>query len=165
MVRNRNSGRIRPDQREADDNVLEIIGADIQLAEVHQQGLDETNDHKRRGRTTDNYRNRINHIYTFIDASYPEYAAAGGIHELAEDELPHHHKNKKDLKYSGLNVGIIMAFLASKKNKSETMLQSFTNMRKYHDAILYGAEKANEQCQAHGSKPPAANSTTPTSSW
>ena len=46
----KNRGRIRPDDRDADDNVA-IIGAEIELDEAHQQGVDETNDHKRRQRT------------------------------------------------------------------------------------------------------------------
>jgi hypothetical protein len=37
--------------------------------------------------------------------------------ELSAEEQGTHHKNTKDLKYTGLNVAIIMAFFASKKPK------------------------------------------------
>jgi hypothetical protein len=110
----KNRGRIRPDARDADDDV-EIIGAEIELNEA--QGVDETNDHKRIKRAVANYWNRIQHVYTFIAESYAEYGTAGGVRELSAEEQGTHHKNTKDLKYTGLNVAIIMAFLASKKQK------------------------------------------------
>jgi hypothetical protein len=145
MAVGRNSrGRIRPHERDADDD-NNIIGANIAIVEEHQQGVAETIDHQRRVRTTNNYRNRVKHINEFMAISYPEYCTCGGVRDLSDEELSHHHKNTKDLVYTGLNVSIILAFLAAKKNKADGMLQSFTNMRKYHDAILYGAEQANQQ--------------------
>jgi hypothetical protein len=52
-----------------------------------------------------------------------------------------YHNNTLDLKYEGINVKLILAFLATKKTKPSGKTSSFSHNRKYHDAILYGAEK------------------------
>ena len=71
MAVGRNSrGRIRPHERDADDD-NNIIGANIAIVEEHQQGVAETIDHQRRVRTTNNYRNRVKHIYKFMAIRYP----------------------------------------------------------------------------------------------
>jgi hypothetical protein len=40
-----------------------------------------------------------------------------------------------------MNVKLILAFFAMKKSKPNGKTNSFSHIRKYHDAILYGAEK------------------------
>lgn len=44
-----------------------------------------------------------------------------------------------------MNVAIILAFFATKKTKTNGKTTSFTHIRKYHDAILFGAEKVKER--------------------
>ena len=87
MSRPVSTGRIRPYEREATENV-EIIGASLQLVDDHQQGLDETNEHARKVATTRNYWNRIQHIITFMESSYPEYCALGGVRDLGRITTP-----------------------------------------------------------------------------
>jgi hypothetical protein len=52
--------------------------------------------------------------------------------------------NTEDLKYNGINVTPIKAFLSSAKRKSNGKICSFSNIRKFHDFILFGAEQASE---------------------
>jgi hypothetical protein len=44
--------------------------------------------------------------------------------------------------YEGINVKYAKAFLGQKKKKENGKTCSFVNIRNYHDAILFGAEKA-----------------------
>ena len=57
----------------------DIIGADIELDEAHQLGVDETGDHSRKMGTTKNYQNWIQHMYAFMEMAYPEYCNCGGV--------------------------------------------------------------------------------------
>jgi hypothetical protein len=54
-------------------------------------------------------------------------------------------KNKFDHIYEGLNIGMVKAFLAFKKQKENGKSISHVQLRKYNDAILWGA-KASQQC-------------------
>ncbi len=51
-------------------------------------------------------------------------------------------KNSHDLIYTGLNVSLVKAFLAHKKKKPNGNTSSHVQLRKYNDAILYGAQQA-----------------------
>jgi hypothetical protein len=51
-------------------------------------------------------------------------------------------KNKYDLVYEGMNVKMVKAFLANKKQKTNGKTSSHVHLRKYNDAILNGAKKA-----------------------
>ena len=142
---NQSRGRILPYQREATDDVP-LIGADLTLNDTHQQGVVETTDHGWKRQTVNNYRNRIKHVYEFFLEFYPDYCSQGGVRDLSQEEIDsgRHHTNKKDLVYAGLNVHLLLAFLANKKSKGEGKLHSFTGMRKYYDAILYGSKQADQ---------------------
>ena len=55
--------------------------------------------------------------------------------EERNDKVKFHHNNKRDLIYSGLNVGLVKAYLSAKKNKSKTadgqiILASFSDIKK-----------------------------------
>jgi hypothetical protein len=99
--------------------------------------------------TRRDYRNRIKEICTFLQQKYDDYGDAGGIRELTEEEKMNpelfYHTNTHDLKYEGMNVKLILAFLAMKKAKLNGKTASFSHIRKYHDAVLYGAESINER--------------------
>jgi hypothetical protein len=86
---------------------------------------------------------------TFLFQNYHSYCEAGGVQELTEEERMNpdlfYHNNTVDLKYEGINVKVILAFLATKKTKPNGKTSSFSHIRKYHDAILYGVEKVKER--------------------
>jgi hypothetical protein len=146
MPRPRSQGRIRPHQRDTDDSVL-IIGANITVDESHRQEVARTEANDRKKQTKRDYRNRIKHIYKFLQEKYPAYCEEGGVIEVPDEVrlAKFHHKNTHDLKYAGLNISLIKAFLADKKIKQNGKTSSHTQLRKYNDSILYGAECAEER--------------------
>jgi hypothetical protein len=77
---------------------------------------------------------------TFLCQNYRSYFEAGGVQELTEEERMNpdlfYHNNTLDLKYEGINVKVILAFLATKKTKPSGKTSSFSHIRKSHDAIL-----------------------------
>ena len=142
----RHSGRIYPHERDTNDGVP-ILGGDVEILEEHSVAVRET---ERNDLTTSNkrdYRNRLKNLYTFWQEKYPQYYAVG-VRELTEEELGNEDmfwwKNKHDLIYTGLNVQFVKAFLAPKKKKENGKTCSHVQLRKFHDAILFGAKKANE---------------------
>jgi hypothetical protein len=44
--------------------------------------------------------------------------------------------------YEGINIKYVKAFLGQKKKKENVKICSVVNIRKYHGAILFGAQKA-----------------------
>ncbi|KAI2498280.1 hypothetical protein MHU86_16207 [Fragilaria crotonensis] len=138
-------GRIRPHQRATND-VVPIIGESIPIKTLHSMGMLETEGHDRQAKTKKDYRNRIKHIYEFMKKAYPQYCELGGIRKLGNADLGvFHHKNTHDLRYEGLNVQIFKAFLTTKKIKDNGNTSSFEQIRKYNDAVLWGAECSKEQ--------------------
>lgn len=139
------NGRIRPHQRDTNDAVP-IIGESIPINTLHSKGMLETEGHDRQAKTKKDYRNRIKHIYEFMKKAYPQYCELGGIRKLGDADLGvFHHKNTHDLRYEGLNVQIFKAFLTTKKIKDNGNTSSFEQIRKYNDAVLWGAECSKEQ--------------------
>jgi hypothetical protein len=144
----RGNGRIRPHERDTNDAVP-IIGEGIEVTEEHKESVRTTLSNDRDEVTRRNYRNRIKEMCTFLFQNYHSYCEAGGVQELTEEERMNpdlfYHNNTVDLKYEGINVKVILAFLATKKTKPNGKTSSFSHIRKYHDAILYGVEKVKER--------------------
>jgi hypothetical protein len=143
--RRRDAGRIRPHQRETDDSAP-ILGANIEIQVVHSEGVRNTEQRGLNIKTKRNYRNRIKEVYTFFKDKYPNYYSVG-VQELTEEDLTDpdsfYWKNKHDLIYTGINVRLVKAFLAHKKLKSNGNTSSHVQLRKYHDAILWGASETH----------------------
>jgi hypothetical protein len=139
-------GRIRPHDRETDDSVP-ILGANIEVQEEHSAGVRNTEQRGLDLKTKRNYRNRIRDIYTFFSTAYPDYYSVG-VRELSEEERKDPDsffwKNTHDLIYTGINVSLVKAFLANKKIKDNGNTSSHVQLRKYNDAILYGAKQASQ---------------------
>ena len=146
-TRRSHGGRIRPYERDTNDAVP-IIGADIEVNEDHRESVRATLNNGRDKRTLQNNRNRIREICRFLQENYRSYCDAGGVRDLTQDERTNqdifHHNNTVDLKYEGMNTRLIMAFLAAKKTKANGKTASHAHLRKYNDAILYGAEQIKE---------------------
>ena len=102
------------------------------------------------------YRNRNKRFITWPEASRYTTVAAEGIREFTDAERKTPTKccfaHKKDLNYGGFNASVFMAFLAETRVKNvgevdptKHILKSFGDMRKYGDAIQWGAEMAGER--------------------
>ena len=138
-------GRIHPHERDVDN--APIIGASITANESHVITMHDTESHDVLDATRQGHRNRIKHVYEFYAKEYPDYAALG-VRELAEtdfaDATKYWHKNKSDLVYRGFNVLLFKAFLTTKINKANGKVCSYPQIRKYFDAVLYGAKESKE---------------------
>ena len=138
MARGRGGGRIRPNERETNDNAA-ILGANLEIQVEHSQGV---RDMEQRGldlTTKRNYRNRIKEIYTFFAKNYSEYHSVG-VRELSEEDQTdpdsYFWKNTHDLIYTGINVRMVKAFLAhNKKHQVNGKTSSHVQLHKYSDAI------------------------------
>jgi hypothetical protein len=84
----------------------------------------------------------------WIEYKYPDYVDEGGIINITVKQYTNpcffQHKCIKDLVYSGINKSIIKAFLASQKIKGNGKMASFSPIRTFKDAILFGSEQAGQ---------------------
>ena len=142
--RRRQTGRIRTAQRDTNDATA-LLGDNVIVEAQHQELVRNTEKLEINLKLQNEYRNRIQHIYKFLEERYPEYYAVG-VRVLTEEEkvsIDHHwNKNDRDLVYEGLNVKFLKAFMAQVKVKKNGKLCSNSNIRKYKDAILWGSSQA-----------------------
>jgi hypothetical protein len=95
-----------------------------------------------------NYHNRIKKICSFLEENYPQYYAVG-VRVLSQEELDDldsfYWKNKVNLVYTGMNLKFIQAFFAhAKKKGNDDKIVSHEQLRKFHDAIMYGTKECGE---------------------
>jgi hypothetical protein len=139
MARQR-GGRIWPFERETDDSVA-ILGANLKIQAGHSQGVRNTEQRGLVVRTKRNYRNQTKEMYVFFSLNYKDYYNVG-VRKLSEDDLASldlfHYKNTHDLIYTGINVQMVKAFLAHKKQKANGNTSSHIQLREYHDVFLWG---------------------------
>ena len=138
----RQGGRILTHQRETADAA--ILGADLCIGDDAIGNIQETLDKGMDDTCRNNYRNRIKTIIIFFETKCPNYAPIGVREVSAEDQADRTKyyfggKYKKDLVYTGLNVSFVKKFLSSTKYKKNKKLKGYTNIRKYHNAIVWGA--------------------------
>lgn len=94
-----------------------------------------------------NYRNRICDVYTYWEEKHPSYFDVGTVVLTAENKADpdkFYHKNNRDIIYNAINVKFFLAFLASKKKLPDGKIASFCTIRKYNDAVLWGALHAGQ---------------------
>jgi len=128
----------------ADTNV---IGAELEISEEVETLIRETNQNDIDIKTKKNYRNRISEICTYWQNNQPAYFLIGSYELSAEEKADpnkFYHKNTRDIIYNSINHKFFLAFLAEKKNLPDGKLASYTTIRKYNDAILWGCHQANE---------------------
>ncbi len=146
MPQQRYRGRTHTHQRETNDAVP-ILGADIVMHDAHQESIRQTKARNRELSTKKDMCNRLKHIMNFWREQYPDYYAVG-VRELSAQEIADpdkfFYKNQHDIIYSGLNVRMVFTFMAFKKQKTNGKVASHVQIRKYKDAILWGAAQAKE---------------------
>ena len=144
---NRPSGRIHPYQRNTDDAVP-IIGDGNTITAEHATAIQGTKDMSMKLKSRQAHRNRLKHIYKFWSEKYVDYYN-DGTYELSpeqkNDPILFHHTNDRDLIYNGLDVKCVLAFLVTKKHKANGNLASVSDIKKYNDAVKWGAAIANER--------------------
>lgn len=143
-------GRIRPSDRDTDDTTSPIA-AGVALNANDVAAIEATQSMSMKNPCRRNYRNRIKRFINYTNASYPGYYEAG-TRPVSEEEIATENKyyfgHNRDLIYAGLRVDILKAFLSSNKVKriedGNVFLKSPEDLRKYGDAIRWGAEMAGQ---------------------
>ena len=148
MARGGGGGRINPADRITND-AAPIIGADIEITAAHQANVRETKKKGTKDKTRREHMNRLNRFMAWVDENYDEYAEKGGIVKLTPEDLSNEdlffHKNKRDLKYTGFNTAIFVAFLGAMKKKDDGTIVSHEHLRKFVDAVKFGSKQRNSE--------------------
>ena len=146
------SGRIRPDQRDTNDDAPKIGSHLPKIAD-----LAEKRDRTTRCGMTDscrrNYRCRIQAIIKFWKEEDPDYYQIGVRKVPAEEynnEMNYYFPKSakttdEDIVYEGLNEEYVMHFFVHAKLKIDGKLCSETNLRKFKDAIVWGSTMAKQR--------------------
>jgi len=141
-------GRIHIHERDVNDQVP-IIGETLDLGEDFHESLQGTLSKQMDDRTRRNYRNRLKRMMEFWEKNHPEYYQAG-VRDVTEQEMNdpskyYFKKFKKEVIYTGLNVKLVLAFLLEVHKKDDGKLKSYDDIRKYKDAIQWGAVTLHER--------------------
>jgi len=124
-----------------------IVGQELEISEDVQNLIRETHQNDLDENTKRNYRNRLKEIYTYWLNKHPEYYGLG-TYDITPEEKRNPdrfwHKNERDIKYDVINIRFVLAFLAEKKKLEGGKICSYTTIRKYNDAILWGSHQAGE---------------------
>lgn len=139
---NRARGRILPHERDTDD-AAPLLGEALDVGPGYEAAVYETVSKTLEDGTRKNYRSRLVRIAHFWKTEHPEYYEVGVI-EVSDADLRDPTKfffnhYKQDLVYGGLNVKFVLDFLARNKYKSNGKMKHHNDIRKYKDAILWGA--------------------------
>ena len=140
------SGRSGRLQRNTNDTVP-IIGSSLVPAvdETINDALHDTLTQGMSHATRRNYRCRIAKIIQHFREKFPEYYQIG-VRQLTEEEKADKTKyffnQTEDLIYTGFNVQFFMFFLSSTDKRADGKLKSHEDLRKYRDAVLWGAKIA-----------------------
>ena len=135
-------------QRDTNDTAP-IVGADLAGPANLAERYNETARLAMSDACRRNYRQRIAKIIKFWLENDPEYHSIGVV-EVSEADLHDNTKYffdgkyKQDLVYTGLNDQFLLHFLVSNKRKVDGKLKSVEDLRKYKDAVMWGAKEANE---------------------
>ena len=149
---NRAGGRILPSHRQTDDSAPSL-GVGVALEDAHAVAIEETEARELSDKSRKDYRRRIGLIIKWLEEKYPDYYCVG-TRNVSQEELStpskYHLGHQKDLIYRGLRADLFKAFLSDTKVKridtdGKVILKSVQDLRKYGDAIMFGAKMAGER--------------------
>jgi hypothetical protein len=147
-VRSHGSGRVHPHQRDTYDGAP-TLGFNLSLPPDLNEKYDETTKHDMSDACRVNYRQRIARIIKFWKTGDPEYYTVGVCQVTLEDlqDVTRHYfgRFKEDLIYTGMNSEFLKHFLVTVKWKKDGKLKGVDDLRKYKDAIMWGAKTAGQR--------------------
>ena len=139
----------RAPRQSQQENIPTVIPCNIQTE--HNINIRETEDFYKAKKTVKEHCTRLNEMIKWIQVEYPTYCSEV-VKELTEKEQAdksRYHTSTHDFIYQSLNVDVTKAFLSHKKIKpnkftadGKPIHYSFSHIRKYHDAILFGSLRA-----------------------
>ena len=125
------------------DDVTPTIGGGIDLGADYEKQLQDTQQHALTKAVVNDFRRRIGHITEYFKEEVPDYFAVGvrniTAEEKAKPSMYFRKHDKYDLIYAGLNEAVILKFLISRKVKDDGNFLCHSSLRKYYDAIQWGA--------------------------
>jgi hypothetical protein len=124
-----------------------VLGGEIQIHQAHLESVQQTSNFRISTKCMQEYRRRNAKIIEWIQREYLAYYLLGTIsvtEEQAADPRLHFFGRDRDFVYTGLNVEVIKAFMSVHKTKANGKHCSQVNIRKYHDAIQWGAEEVRQ---------------------
>jgi hypothetical protein len=130
-----------------ESGIAPILGAGIEIQQDHRLAVQQTSDYRISINCMKDYRRRIKFMIAWIETEYSEYYEQGTIQITAQqkgDPSLHFFHHERDFKYSGMNVEVVKAFLSVHKTKENGKHCSQVHLRKYHDAIQFGAEEVRQ---------------------
>ena len=146
----RQLGRIHAGERDEDGgndtstNNNEISQA-YEIRPEHIVRIAATADHAVKDATRKDYRNRLCRMINWCVAQYPQFATTSICQILendANDTTKHFYNQTHDFMYNKIDPEIIKAFMSTIQTENEDgtgKTRSFSHVRKFHDAILFGA--------------------------
>ena len=117
------------------------------LKESHKNAATITHSYNRAVRVKRDYCNRINRIIMWLEEHYTGHATTVVVPispEMRDNTTRFFYKNEKDLEYHKLHYPVIEAFLGEAKLYEDGTHYSYSQIRKYYDAILFGAEQTEK---------------------
>ena len=143
------AGRIYPHQRNTND-ITTTLGANLEEPSNLQEKFNETEKFSMSVACRRNYRQRIRKIIEFWKEKDPGYYQVG-VRAVGEEDQANPTKYffdgkfKEDICYAGLNSKFLLHFMVSSKNKEGGKMKSIGDLRKYKDAVMWGAKISGEQ--------------------
>ena len=146
-------GRILIHERDVDDDTPIIGGEETknnELGDTYDTKFHDTIPKNMEDDTRKDYRRRIICVANYLEQHCPLYYSTG-VRMVPETEFGDrtkfyfNGKYKKDLVYAGLNVKFFVKFLMDNKTLKNGKLKSLMDIRKYKDAILWGAGVVDEK--------------------
>ena len=146
----RASGRVPVAFRATNDSTG-ILGDDVDIGEDYNVIVQETLDKEISPKTRKDYRNRLKRIIDYWKIECPAYYEKG-VRKVPQDELidvsKYHYGKTEDIIYSstegGINGKAVIRFLAHTRKKKGGNLKTHGELRKFKDAILWGAKMQDE---------------------
>jgi hypothetical protein len=142
-------GRRYAHDRNTNDSIP-IIGASLSVPSDLKDKYNETTSHDMGNDCRNDYRCRINRIIKYWEKECSDYYQVGvtDVNNADQNDITKYYfkgKYKEDIVYEGLNSNFVLYFLVNTKKKDGGKLKSWDDLRKYKDAIMWGAKTQEKQ--------------------
>ena len=139
---------MHPHERDTDDAAA-LLGGGLEVSGNYQQQHNESIEMSMSDKNRKDCRARLARIAKYWEEKQNDYFKVG-VRKVSEEHLNdeskfYFGKHKLDLVYTGLDYKFILDFLMNTKFKDNGKLKSNQDIRKYKDAILWGAKTAKQR--------------------
>ena len=129
-----------------DENIIDV---NIELTDTDINAVNETQSHLMSQKCRNDYCNRIMAFIRWLHDKYPAYYEQGVV-ELSNEEKADRVNygtgvvQTHDLVYDRINCELLKAFISCKRYKANGNEYGYDNMRKYVNAVVYGASRKRQ---------------------